>query len=407
MVTRSRSKARTTTLKPGSKALILLLALLTAIGPLSTDMYLPSLPAIGTALATDTRHVQLTLSVFIAGFAVGQIIYGPLSDRYGRKPVMLAAMTLFLAGSIMCTFAQSIDQLTAARFIQAIGGCGPVVLARAIVRDFFAGSSAARLLSFMGALMGLVPAIAPVLGSLLQVYFGWRANFAVMTIISVGLLINIIILLPESLHQKRQTNWSASSMLKDFAYLLQKRIFIRYLLAVCLGYAGLFAFISGSSFVLQSHYGLSELAFGFSFGLCVTGYITGTLIGARMTGRKGIDYCIWWGTVVLAAASVALLVWTFLTPYNVWAVLVPILFYGIGIGLVLPQSTAGGLTPFPEMAGTASSLLGFCQMSSAALTGIALGYFIDSFPYALVMTLAFMGIANFLVSLSFSGKRRL
>ena len=163
-------------LRPDTFALTALLALITALGPVSTDMYLPSLPDIGRLLSASAAEVQLTLSAYLIGFAVGQIAYGPFSDRHGRKPVLLAALTLFSLGNVACTFAPSIEMLIAARTLQALGGSGAIVVARAIVRDLYAGARAGRELSLMGAIMALAPVGAPMIGGVLQSAFGWRVG---------------------------------------------------------------------------------------------------------------------------------------------------------------------------------------------------------------------------------------
>ena len=190
------------TFRPNTFALTALLGLMTALGPLSTDMYLPSLPAIGAAFGASTSKAQLSLSLFLAGFAVGQIIYGPLSDRRGRKPVLLGGLFIFLIASFASAFSTSIEFLIIARFFQALGASGPIVLARAIVRDLYEGSQAGRELSRMGTIMGIVPAAAPILGGFLEAGFGWRSNFIVMVLVGAALGLTIIFRLPETIRHR-------------------------------------------------------------------------------------------------------------------------------------------------------------------------------------------------------------
>jgi len=391
--------------RKGSIAFTLLLAVLTAVGPLSTDMYLPSLPAIGQALSGSTSMVQLTLSVFIGGFALGQIFYGPLSDRYGRKPVLVIGLIGYVAGSLACTFAQHIEALIIARFFQALGASAAIVLVRAIVRDLFGGEKAARLLSLMGALMGVVPLVAPVLGAVLEVNFGWRASFAMTSIISALLLIVCLLFLPETLAADRKRHWSFFGMLGDFSFLLGHLVFLRYMIALCLAYGGLFVLISTSSFVFQNHFGLSELQFGFTFSVCVAGYIIGTLAGARLSGSRSIEALTYFGSGLLGGAGLAMIVLSFASQQQVWHLLLPLFVSMIGVGFVMPQSMAGALTPFPQMAGTASSLTGFVQNSVAALCGISAAWFIDFEPNALAWFVGAIGLIN--LSLSLAYKRHL
>src|SRR3954470_15989530 len=294
-------------LRPDTLAMTVMLALLTALGPLSTDMYLPSLPAIARDLRATTAQTQLTLSAFLLGFAVGQFVYGPISDKVGRRPVLLAGLGLFLVASAACTLATSVEMLTAARFVQALGGSGPIVLARAMVRDLYEGPRAGKELSRMGAIMGLVPAVAPILGGVLQGLFGWRANFAATVLCGAALGAAVLIVLPETIPARSAAPLSLISVLRGFGVLLRHKTYRVYVGLAAVSYAGLFAFISGSSFVLQGIYRLSELAFAFSFAFCVIGFITGTMLAQRLVGTRGLDRTIALGVACLAAGGVVML----------------------------------------------------------------------------------------------------
>src|SRR6202051_3359328 len=199
-------------LRPGTFSLTLLLSLLTALGPMSMDMYLPSLPAIGQALGAPAAQVQLTISSYLFGFATGQIIYGPVSDRYGRRPVLLAALTLNAVASIGCAMTQSIEALTVMRFVQALGGAGAIVLARAVVRDLYSGVRAGRELSLMGSVTAFAPIVAPVIGGVLQTMFGWRATFYVLVVFAMFAGSAAALLLPETLRQRAAGPFSLAVM---------------------------------------------------------------------------------------------------------------------------------------------------------------------------------------------------
>src|SRR5262249_13484998 len=217
-------------LQPGTFGLTLLLAMLTALGPLSMYMYLPSLPDIAQVLGAPVARTQLTISSYLIGFAVGQMIYGPLSDRYGRRPVLLAAVALYFASTLACAAAQSVDILIVARLLQGISGSGAIVLARAIVRDVYSGVQAARELSLMGSISATAPIVAPMLGGVLQAGFGWRANFICM---SVGGLIALLVaarLLPETLHHDtRARSLSFFSMMRGYGAVARHARFLIYL----------------------------------------------------------------------------------------------------------------------------------------------------------------------------------
>src|SRR5664279_2425659 len=197
-------------------ALTTLLAALTAIAPLTTDMYLPSLPDIARQLDASTAQVQLTISAYLVGFAVGQIVYGPMSDRHGRKPVLLSALALYCAASLACALSTSIEMLIVARAAQALGGSGGIVLARAIVRDLYSGARAGRELSLIGSVMALAPVLAPVVGGILQIGFGWRAIFVTLVVVAITGIGAIWLLLPETLEERAAHPVSPATMLASY-----------------------------------------------------------------------------------------------------------------------------------------------------------------------------------------------
>ena len=276
-------------LRPGTFALTALLAALSAVGPLTTDMYLPSLPDIVHLLGATTADGQLTISAYLVGFALGQIIYGPLSDRHGRKPVLIGAIVLYCAASLLCTSSTSIEMLIGARALQALGGCGGIVLARAIVRDLYSGTRAGRELSLISAVMALAPVVAPIIGGMLQTAFGWRSVFATLAMVGVAGIAIIWLLLPETLARRASEPISLASMLKSYRIVARNGAYLAYLGLATTSYAGLFAWISGASFVLQNLYGLTPFVFGFAFAIGSVGYMTGTTVAARIVLRLGLD----------------------------------------------------------------------------------------------------------------------
>lgn len=380
-------------LRPDTLALTAVLALLTSLGPLSTDMYLPSLPAITQELRTTTSGTQLTLSAFLAGFAVGQLFYGPVADKIGRKPVLLFGLALFIAASIACTIAGSIEMLVAGRFVQALGASGPIVLARTVVRDLYEGPRAGRELSRMGTIMGLVPALAPILGGVIHELAGWRTTFGVTVLVGLLLFAVVATSLPETIRQKNPAPLSIANVIRGFRDLLAHRAYRIYILLAALTYGGLFAFISGSSFVLQGRYGLGELPYAFSFAIMVVGYISGTVLAQRIVGKRGLDGTIALGVAAQAAGGLAMLGLGAIGTGTSAEVTLPMALYTLGVGLTLPQVMASAMTPFPMKAGAASSLLGIVQMSFAAVVGIGLGLALDAFSLALPVTVAALGVA--------------
>jgi DHA1 family bicyclomycin/chloramphenicol resistance-like MFS transporter len=377
--------------RPDTLALTALLGLLTAFGPLSTDMYLPSLPDIGRALNASTAKVQLTLSAFLVGFAIGQVIFGPISDRYGRKPVLLASLALYALASIACALATTIDLLIIARFVQAIGACGPIVLARAIVRDLYSGPRAGRELSIMGTIMGIVPALAPILGGLLHIAFGWTSSFWFTGLFGLITMVIVVARLPETVLERSTAPISPLGIIRTYGTILKNRAFVAYTTMFAATYGGLFSFISGSSFVLQDLYGLSPDAYGAAFGFTVIGFISGTLIGTRLVQRRGLNAALRLGVLLLLTASATMILGVALAIPSAFAVLVPMAIYTGGVGLMMPNSMAGALTPFPDRAGAASSLVGFLQMSFAALVGIVVGHALGSSAWPMVIAIAVLG----------------
>ncbi|MBI3150155.1 MAG: multidrug effflux MFS transporter [Betaproteobacteria bacterium] len=379
-------------LKP-TFGLALLLTTLVALGPLSTDLYLPALPALTQDFATDVASVQLTLSVFLVGFALAQIAYGPLSDRYGRRPILLAGLVIYLLASVACMLASSIETLILARFLQALGACAGPVLGRAIVRDVYGPVQAARVLAYISGAMALAPMLGPVLGGWLTVLFGWRANFAALTLFSALQCAATALLLGESNAHRDPEATRPGRIAANFGALLKARHYRGYLLCFSFSYAGLFAFISGSSFVLINLHGLSPQWYGASFGFVVAGYIAGTLISGRSTLRLGTRRLVLRGAMLATASGLVMAGLGLAGVASLWAILLPMFAYMVATGVIMPNAIGGALAPYPRMAGAASALLGFVQMSLAAGVGIAVGHSYDSTALPMTLAIALCGSA--------------
>lgn len=381
------------TLRPDTLAMTAVLAMLTALGPLSTDFYLPSLPEIARALGTDIAGAQATLSAFLFGFAAGQIVWGPLSDRLGRRPVLLIGLGLFLVMTLACAFAPSIEALIGARFAQALGASGPIVLGRAMVRDLYDGPRAGRELARMGMIMGLVPAVAPVVGGLLQNAFGWRSTFIATLLVGLAVLAVVATIMPETIRRRSPEKLSLLAIFHGFGVLLQNPAYRVYVSLTSLAYAGLFSFISGSSFVLIGIYGLTPPVYGLSFGCVVLGYILGTILAQRLVGPRGLDGVIALGVACLAGGGIAMLVCVASGFGGPLGVIVPMAVYACGVGLTMPQSQAAAMMPFPDRAGAASSFTGLCQMLLSGCVGLLVGHLLKASALPLPLVMSAIGVA--------------
>jgi MFS transporter, DHA1 family, multidrug resistance protein len=393
-------------LRTGTFALTALLAALSAIGPLTTDMYLPSLPDIARQLHASTAQVQFTISTYLIGFAVGQIFYGPVSDRHGRKPVLMAAIALYCVASLACAISTSIEMLLVARVFQALGGSGGIVLTRAIVRDIYSGARAGRELSLIGSVMALAPVLAPIAGGLLQTGFGWRVIFFALVVAGLVGMGIVWLLLPETLNTRATEPVSITSMARSYRVVARHPAYLAYLGITSASFAGLFAWISGSAFVLQNLYGLTPLNFGVAFALGSVGYMTGSALAARFVVRFGLDGVLGVGGCACAIGGLGMVAAVAFGLTSSLSLVLPVAIYLAGLGMVLPQGIAGAMTPFPERAGAASSLFGFMQQSAAALCGAVVGWFLGQSAWPLALGVAVMGCATLGLWLATRGIRR-
>ena len=381
-------------LRPQSVAVTLLLATLSAFSPLSTDLYLPSLPELTRAFHVSVSLSQLTLSAFLVGFALGQLIYGSLSDRFGRRPTLLAGMALYLAATIACMLAPSIETLIVARAFQAIGACAPIVIARAIVRDVHEPVEAARVLSHIASAMTLAPMVGPILGSYLTVWYGWRSNFAVLVAFGVLAIVAVAFMLGETNTRKDLDAMKLGRMASYVRELARHSAYPGFVVTVTAAFSGIFAFLSGASFVLIEGFGVRTERFGLYFAIIVIGYLLGTQIAGRLVRRKGIERIVRLGTVFVMVAGLADAGLAWMHIARPMAVIGPQFFYMIGCGMVMPLGMAGAVGPFPRMAGLASAAMGFIQMTVAAVVGILVGQLYDGSAVPMATAIAFMGCTS-------------
>ena len=361
----------------GHAGLILLLGSLTAIAPMSIDMYLPAFPALQATFATDAAAVQRTLSVFFIGLALGQLFYGPLSDRYGRRRPLLAGLTLYTVASAGCALAGSIPQLMCWRLLQALGGCAGVVMARAVVRDVFGPREAARVLSSLMLVMGVAPILAPMVGGWVLAHAGWRALFGILVAFGALTWVAVARGLPDTAPAARATTLTVGSAAAAFARVARHARFRRFAGAGALAQCVLFAYIAGAPFLYMQVLGLSPTGFAAMFGLNSLGLIAASQINRTLLTRETAGVVLSRALVlqILAATLFATLAWAVLP--GLVRLAGPVWLVVLLLGFVLPNTTALALAPFDRDAGTASALLGSLQYGTSGLATLVVSAAFD------------------------------
>ncbi len=378
-----------------------LLAFMSAMGPISTDLYVPALPQLATDLNTIPGKVQWTMSGYLIGFAVGQIFYGPLSDKFGRKSVLLTGFAIYLAACVAASLAPNIESLTAARMLQGLGGAGPIIIARAIVRDLYTGARAGQQLALMSTIMGLAPIVAPTVGGFIAAAFGWRAGFVIMFAVVAVITLVSVLALPETIRSRMEGPFSFASIMASFKIVARNRTWRSYASMQAMGQTGLYTFVSASPFILQNVYGMTAIEFGVAFSICSVAFVGGAWASSRTVARMGLDFAIGVGVVLFAIAGVTQLLGLLLFPKELLALFMPELVFFSGVGFVLPNCVAGLLSPFPERAGAATSLAGFLQMSFSAAVGLIVVALIadTAMPFVICTLLMSLGsVVIFLMS---------
>ncbi|MDN3566664.1 multidrug effflux MFS transporter [Paeniroseomonas aquatica] len=374
-----------------SALLLLVLAAMSAFGPLATDMYLPAFPAIAAGLAADPAAVQKTLASFFAGMAIAQPVFGPLADRFGRRPPLLVGLGIFVLGSVGCALTQSIGWLMLWRFVQGLGGCAGMVMARAIVRDVSEGPATIRLMSRLMLVVTLAPILAPSLGGLLLGLGGWRAIFWALVAYGAGLAVVVTAILPETLPPDRRRRDGPLGIIMVYARMLGSRRFMGLTLSGVLPMAGMFAYIAGSPFVFMELHRLRPADYGLLFGANAIGIMAVSQLNAWLSTRQPPERVLLWGLCSMATAGVLLV--ALAGNGSFLGVAVPLFVYVASIGMVMPIAAALAMASQGRTAGSASALIGTLQFSGGAVAGGLVGAFYDgtAMPMAIVIALAGTG----------------
>jgi len=350
---------------------------LVAMMAVSTDLYLPGIPQLIEDLSADVSQGQLTLSVFLMGFAIGQLFYGGISDRHGRKPVLYLGLIIYLAGTVICIFAPDINTLIGARFVQGLGGASAPVLARAMVSDSHSRVEAAKVMASIAGAMALIPAIAPVIGSWLLYVFEWRSHFVVLLILGL-LTFAGATRLQETLKTLSTEPLKLSGIISQFPLCLSNSSFVGYTLCGGAAYAAMFCYISTASFLIIGMMGLAPELFGYTFMVVVFGYITGAMLSSRLVGRRGVIWVLTFGQLVGLMAAGLLLILAIFEINRLVPMLVAFYMIFVAGGLSLAISQMGAIAELPEAAGKASSVFGFLQIAFASLLGFLVGQFYNN-----------------------------
>lgn len=367
---------------------LFMLIALTAFGPMSIDLYLPSMPDLTHVFQADISRVELTLSVFLVGFALAQLIYGPLSDRFGRRPVLLGGLALYSVASLLCLTAQGIGALILWRFLQSLGACCGPVLSRAILRDSFPRDQVARVMASLGTVMAVAPAIAPMIGGNLHALFGWKANFILL--VGFGVLVTALTwrLLPETNRALNLQALKPMAVAENYLRLMRDRVFLGYSLALSFYFGAMFSFISGSAFVLIGVLKVPPGHFGFYFASPVLGLMAGSFIAARLSHKVGLERMVRIGCALGSVFGLLMAGLSLAGVETVVSVVGPVVGIYVAAGLTLPNSTALAIAPHARIAGSASALLGCIQMGVASLTGWLVGLFNDGGSLSMAGTMA-------------------
>jgi MFS transporter, DHA1 family, multidrug resistance protein len=353
--------------------LVLVLGSLVAIGPLTIDMYLPALPAITDGLRTGETAVQLTLTGTLAGLAIGQLLIGPVSDAVGRRLPLLAGLAMHVAASVLCAVAPNIAVLGALRVLQGLGVAASWVVAMAVMRDMFSGVAFARLFSRLMLVMGAAPILAPTLGSAVLRWTQWRGVFAVLALFGVLLIAVAAAGLPETLPAERRQRGGLGATLRTYRGLLRDRTFVGLVLVAGLIMASLFAYVAGSTFVLQDEYGLDAQQFGIAFGAGSVGLIGATQLNVRMLRRYSPQQILLVGLGVGTAAGLALVAFAATGAGGLAGILASLWLVLAAAGLALPNAPALAMSRHGDAAGTAAALLGSVQFGIGAVTAPLVG----------------------------------
>ena len=355
--------------------------------PLSVDASVPLVPAIASHFVTETASVQFSLSAMILGIAVGQLIYGPLSDRFGRKPVILLGIAAYAATAVACAGAPTIEALIGLRFLQGFFACSGVIVARAVIRDLFDREAGARLFALMMGIHGIMPTIAPGVSGWLTGAYGWQSVFWAMAGFAAFAGLTILFGLAETNTDTERRSLHPRTIAANYRQVFGVRSFLCYAVCGSFMYGALMAYFAGAPVGLIQFLGLSPLQFGIAMAVPMVSYIIAQVIVARVAYRVGIDGMIRTGAALAAIAGIGMLAFVLSGNITVYTLMGPVVLLLVSLSFIVPGTTAGAMSPFAHIAGAASSLLGFVQFLAAAAATTAIGLMNDGTPLPMAVVI--------------------
>lgn len=371
----------------GNYKVLLVLSTLMAFASISTDLYLPAMPAIATDLHADVGRVEFTISAYLIGFSLGQLFWGPLSDQYGRRMPIIAGIILFILGSAGCAMASSVDAIIFFRIIQALGACANVVLSRAIVRDLYVGNDAAKMLSTLMSVMAVAPLIGPSLGGAILHFGNWRNIFEVLVVIG-ALTLFAMKSFPETLRQEHRKNQSFREILGTYLDLLKNKKFMRFALVSGAFYGGMFAYIAGTPFAYMTYFHASPQVYGILFASGIIGVMLANQLNSGLVAKFGISNLIFTGSILATLASVLMILTTASGLGGLFSLVICLFMFVSSTGLIVANSIAGALSCTEGNTGSASALIGTFQYGAGILGSGLVGLFANATLWPLVMVIA-------------------
>ena len=389
-----------------SVAFLGFLLILSISGPLAINFYLALLPNMATELGTSAAKIQQTVSVYLIGFAGAQLIVGPLSDRFGRKPVLLVCYSIFVIASLACALATDAGLLITARFVQSLGGCAGVLLSRVIVKDVYPPEEMGKVMSYMTTGFSMAPLLAPAIGGFIGVSFGWRSVFFVFVGFGILVIVWTIFGFKESNKHLNPEAMKIKRLFGNYLFLLKSDSFMLYLIVICASVSGTLTYASASSFILIELLKTPAEYYGLLFSVSAFGMLLGSVLAAKLNSKIGSKSTIWYGVMILVCGGLSMAILSWLGVFSVMAIVGPMFLYAFGNGIIMPTAMSLAISPFPKMAGSAAALIGCCQTALGALCGYIVSLLYSNSATPMTSMIGFLSFLAFISVLSIRAKTK-